>query len=146
MFFVFFYIWEVEFDMWSQNYSPRIILNHKYGPQPALPSSEFLAKPYCKFRFLNWSSAIILAWTSNTGIKFNYNLIHVCNILKMGGYENFWKQAEGRRKAYDRNYCVFGFCQSSGILKNTMYPKLDLFLSSGEGVGDTYSLGSLRKS
>jgi hypothetical protein len=31
-------------------------------------------------------------------------------------------------------------------LKNTTFRKLDLFPSSGEGVGDTYSVGSVRKS
>jgi hypothetical protein len=43
------------------------------------------------------------------------------------------------------DYWVFGLCPLSGILKN-MFQKLDLFLSSGEGVGDTYSVGSIRKS
>jgi hypothetical protein len=35
---------------------------------------------------------------------------------------------------------------SSAILNNTMFRQLDLFLSSGEGVGDKYSLGSVTKS
>jgi hypothetical protein len=35
-----------------------------------------------------------------------------------------------------QNYWVFGLCPSSGILKNTTFWKLDLFLSPGEGVGD----------
>jgi hypothetical protein len=35
---------------------------------------------------------------------------------------------------------------SSGILKNTTFWKLDLFPSIYEGVGDTYSVGSIRKS
>jgi hypothetical protein len=45
------------------------------------------------------------------------------------------------------NYWHFGLCPSSCILKleNTMFRKLDLFLSSGEG-GDAYSAGSFRKS
>jgi hypothetical protein len=43
------------------------------------------------------------------------------------------------------DYWVFGLCPISGIL-NTTFLKLDLFLSSGEGVGDTYSVGSIRKS
>jgi hypothetical protein len=33
-----------------------------------------------------------------------------------------------------------------GILKNRKFGKLDLFPSSDEGVGDTYSAGSARKS
>lgn len=40
---------------------------------------------------------------------------------------------------------VFGLCLSSGILKNTMFWKLDLFLPLGERVGDTYSVGSIDK-
>jgi hypothetical protein len=48
-----------------------------------------------------------------------------------------------------RNYRAFGLRPSSGILKNTKehnVSELDLFPSSGEGVGDTYSVGSFRKS
>jgi hypothetical protein len=41
----------------------------------------------------------------------------------------------------------FGTFPSSGILENTMFRKLDLFPSSGEGgEEDTYSIGPLRKS
>jgi hypothetical protein len=43
-----------------------------------------------------------------------------------------------------QDYWVFGLCPSSGILKtqkNTTFRKLDLFPSSGEGTGDTYSVG-----
>jgi hypothetical protein len=46
-----------------------------------------------------------------------------------------------------QNYWVFVLCPSSGILKTrkyTIFRKLDLFPFSGEG-GDTYSVGSLRK-
>jgi hypothetical protein len=43
---------------------------------------------------------------------------------------------------YAQNYWVFGLFLSSGILENTMFRKLDLFASSGEGGGeDTYSVG-----
>jgi hypothetical protein len=48
-----------------------------------------------------------------------------------------------------QDYWVFGLCPSSGILKtqkNTTFRKMDLFPSSGEGTGDTYSVGPLRKS
>jgi hypothetical protein len=47
-----------------------------------------------------------------------------------------------------QNYWVFGLYPSSGILGNinTTFRKLDLFLSSGEGGRDTYSVGPLRKS
>jgi hypothetical protein len=46
-----------------------------------------------------------------------------------------------------QNYWVFGLFPSSGILENTTFRKLDLFPSSGEGVGeDTYPVGHLRKS
>jgi hypothetical protein len=42
-----------------------------------------------------------------------------------------------------QNYWVFGPFPSSGILENTTFRKLDLFLSSGEGGGeDTYSVGT----
>jgi hypothetical protein len=45
-----------------------------------------------------------------------------------------------------QSYWVFGRLPSSGILENTTFPKLDLFPSSSEGVGeDTYSVGPLRK-
>jgi hypothetical protein len=51
---------------------------------------------------------------------------------------------------YDiQDYWVFGLCPSSSILKtqkNTTFRKLDLFPSSGEGTGDTYSVGPVRKS
>jgi hypothetical protein len=40
------------------------------------------------------------------------------------------------------DYWVFGICPSSCILKNTTFRKLDLVPSSGEGMGDTYSVGS----
>jgi hypothetical protein len=43
-----------------------------------------------------------------------------------------------------QNYSVFGFCPSSGILKNTVFWKLDLFLFSEERVGGTYSVGSVK--
>jgi hypothetical protein len=43
-----------------------------------------------------------------------------------------------------QDYWVPELCPSSGILKNTAFRKLDLFPSSGEGVGDTYSVGSVR--
>jgi hypothetical protein len=41
---------------------------------------------------------------------------------------------------------VLGLCPSSSILKNTTFRKLDLFPSSGEGVGNIYSSGSVNKS
>jgi hypothetical protein len=45
-----------------------------------------------------------------------------------------------------RDYWVVGLCPLSGILKNTTFRKLDLFPSSIEGVGESYSVGSVRKS
>jgi hypothetical protein len=45
-----------------------------------------------------------------------------------------------------RDYWIFGPSPSSGILKNTTLRKLDLLPSSGEGVGDANSVGSVRKS
>jgi hypothetical protein len=54
-----------------------------------------------------------------------------------------------RTRMVFQDYWVFGLCPSSGILKtqkNTMFRKLDLFPFSGEGTGDTYSVGPLRKS
>jgi hypothetical protein len=44
-----------------------------------------------------------------------------------------------------QNYGGFGLRPSSGILNNTTFRKLDLFPSSDEGVGDTYSVRSVRK-
>jgi hypothetical protein len=43
-------------------------------------------------------------------------------------------------------HCVFWVCASSGILKITTFQKLDLFPSSGERMGGTDSVGSMRKS
>jgi hypothetical protein len=37
-------------------------------------------------------------------------------------------------------------CPMSGIVENTRFRKMDEFPSSGEGVGDNYSAGSVRKS
>jgi hypothetical protein len=45
-----------------------------------------------------------------------------------------------------QDYWVFGLRPSASILKNTTCPKLDLFPSSGEGVEDTYFVGSVTKS
>jgi hypothetical protein len=45
-----------------------------------------------------------------------------------------------------RDYWVFGHCPSSGILKNTTFRKLDVFPSSGEGLGSTYLFESVKKS
>jgi hypothetical protein len=44
------------------------------------------------------------------------------------------------------DYWVFGLCPLSSILKNTIFEKLHLFSSSGEAMGDTYFVGSLKKS
>jgi hypothetical protein len=39
---------------------------------------------------------------------------------------------------------VFGLYPLSDVLRDTVFRKLDLFPSSGEGLRDTYSVGSLR--
>jgi hypothetical protein len=44
-----------------------------------------------------------------------------------------------------RGYWVFGLYPSSGIRKNTMFRKLDLFPSTGEGMGDITLLGPLER-
>jgi hypothetical protein len=44
------------------------------------------------------------------------------------------------------DYWVFELCPLSWMLNNTMFQKLALFTSSGEGVEETYSAGSIRKS
>jgi hypothetical protein len=43
-----------------------------------------------------------------------------------------------------RDYWVCGLCPPFSILKNTVFRKPDLFLSSGEWVGET-SVGSVRE-
>jgi hypothetical protein len=43
-----------------------------------------------------------------------------------------------------RDYWVLGFYSSSGILQNTTFRKLDLFPPTGEGVANTWSVGSVR--
>jgi hypothetical protein len=45
-----------------------------------------------------------------------------------------------------QGYWVSGLCPLPGILKNTAFWKLDLFPSSDEGVGDTYSVAYATKS
>jgi hypothetical protein len=48
--------------------------------------------------------------------------------------------------AYDTCDCwVLGLYPSSGILKNTTFRKLDLFLSSYEGLGNTTVFGWLER-
>jgi hypothetical protein len=47
---------------------------------------------------------------------------------------------------YTRDHWVFGLGPSSGIQNNTAFRELDLFPSSDEGMGDTYFVGSVRKS
>jgi hypothetical protein len=44
-----------------------------------------------------------------------------------------------------QNYCSFRLCPSSGILETREQDVSETGSSSGEG-GDTYSVGSLRKS
>jgi hypothetical protein len=44
-----------------------------------------------------------------------------------------------------REYWVRGLCPSSVILKSTVFRKLNLVLSLGEGLGDICSVGSNRK-
>jgi hypothetical protein len=55
--------------------------------------------------------------------------------------------ALGEDKTCSQNDWVFGLCPSSSILKTREHnvSETDLFPCSGEG-GDTYSVGSLRKS
>jgi hypothetical protein len=38
-----------------------------------------------------------------------------------------------------RSYWVYALCPSSGVIANTTFRKLDIFPSSGEEVGHTYS-------
>jgi hypothetical protein len=45
-----------------------------------------------------------------------------------------------------RDYWVFGLRPSSGFLKNTAFWKLGIFPSSGEGVWESFTVGSDRKS
>jgi hypothetical protein len=45
-----------------------------------------------------------------------------------------------------QDYWISGLHPSPSILKNTMFWKMDLYPSSGERVGHTYSVGSVRKS
>jgi hypothetical protein len=47
---------------------------------------------------------------------------------------------------YYLDYWVFGLCPLSRILINTTFQKWDLFPSSREVMGDTYSVGSAKKS
>jgi hypothetical protein len=51
-----------------------------------------------------------------------------------------------KNRKFLQDYWVFGCCPSSDILKNTVLQKLDWFLFSDEGMGGTYSVGSIRKS
>jgi hypothetical protein len=47
---------------------------------------------------------------------------------------------------YPGDYWVFGLCPASSNLKDTEFQKLKLLALSGEGMGDTYPVGSVRKS
>jgi hypothetical protein len=53
-------------------------------------------------------------------------------------------------KIHSQDYCVFGICTSSDILKTAAFRELDLFLFSDwvgrGGVGESCSVGSVRKS
>jgi hypothetical protein len=44
-----------------------------------------------------------------------------------------------------QDYWDFGLRLSSDILKDTTFQKMDLFPSSVEGLGDSYSTGFIRK-
>jgi hypothetical protein len=43
-----------------------------------------------------------------------------------------------------QHYWALGICPSSGILKKTVFQKLDLLPSSGERMGATYLVGTIR--
>jgi hypothetical protein len=65
----------------------------------------------------------------------------------MVGHLNAPISYRNRPQVYSTGLLGFWTFPSSGILENTTFRKLDLFPSSGEGVGeDTYSVGPLRKS
>jgi hypothetical protein len=59
--------------------------------------------------------------------------------------EFLYVKVGGTNSTYYRDYWVFGLRPSSSIVNNKMFLKLDRFPSAGEGVGDTYSVGSARK-
>jgi hypothetical protein len=54
-----------------------------------------------------------------------------CLSLEENSGRSKWTEEEGE------SYGVFGPCPSSGILKNTTFPKFELFPSSCEGMGHT---------
>jgi hypothetical protein len=58
----------------------------------------------------------------------------------------FWFQRILAMVYNTRDYWVFGLGPLSRIPKNTTFRELDLFPSSGHGVGNTYSIWSVRKS
>jgi hypothetical protein len=73
----------------------------------------------------------------------------ICNIFvirRSAGLNNNSGQARLLENTVLRDYWLHGMCPSSSIQKNTMFRELHLFPSSGERLGDTYSVGCIRKS
>jgi hypothetical protein len=69
-----------------------------------------------------------ISW--ETGHQVNLSLVNITTVVVVSiDNGNFW---------------VLGLCLSSGILKDTTFRKLYLFLSSDEGVSVTYTVGSVR--
>jgi hypothetical protein len=67
-------------------------------------------------------------------------------VLRFVLYDDDWSLKIGKN-VEQNSQNLSGLFPSSGIPKNTMFRKLDLFPSSGEGgKEDTYSIGLLRES
>jgi hypothetical protein len=56
------------------------------------------------------------------------------------------KGLKGNIKTFFGLLTFCGLCLPSGTLQSTMFWKPDLFLSSGNSLGDTYPVGSISKS
>jgi hypothetical protein len=78
----------------------------------------------------------------------NYSLGYRVGLFRIQDLpDNFARESSLAQKLIKRwDYWVLDVAHRSGIQNNTTFRKLDLFPSSGEGVGDTYSVGSVIKS
>jgi hypothetical protein len=84
--------------------------------------------------------AIIKPSLHNAIVDF---FMHSVNLFTDFAEIRYWRLS--LKIAGKLNYSGFWTCPSSGIPKHTTFRKLELFLASGEGVGDTHFVRSIRK-
>jgi hypothetical protein len=82
--------------------------------------------------------SVMLFW--NNGEPVLLKFFKQCDSEGTGSFAVFYLIQK-----YSCNCWVYGIFPTSRTLKNTTIRKLDLFPSSGDGVGDTHSVGSDEK-